>query len=103
MAMLEAGLCGVCLVCTDVGGCSELMGNGSQNYGRLTSARNPAMIAYGQLEVMAMLPSLRNRKLQVRSTIFSCRRWLSWKGFPVTDFSNLLLLTLLIVPGAPSH
>lgn len=65
VAMLEAGLCGVCLTCTDVGGCSELMGDGKQLFGRLTSARNPAMIAYGQLEVMAMLPSLQNRKLQV--------------------------------------
>ena len=54
----------VCVVCTDVGGCSELRRNGTRSFGRLTSAKNVQMIAYGQLEVMAMLPSLEILKLQ---------------------------------------
>lgn len=64
MSILEAGLSGVCVVCTDVGGCSELLRDGPRSFGRLTSAKNVQMIAYGQLEVMAMLPSLEVLKLQ---------------------------------------
>jgi glycosyltransferase involved in cell wall biosynthesis len=64
VSILEAGLSGVCVVCTDVGGCSELLRNGTRSFGRLTSAKNVQMIAYGQLEVMAMLPSLEILKLQ---------------------------------------
>ena len=64
VSILEAGLSGVCVVCTDVGGCSELLRDGPRNFGRLTSANNVQMIAYGQLEVMAMLPSLDILKLQ---------------------------------------
>ena len=58
VSIMEAGLSGVCVVCTDVGGCSELLRNQTRSFGRLTSAKNIQMIAYGQLEVMAMLPSL---------------------------------------------
>ena len=64
MSILEASLSGVCVVCTDVGGCSELLRNGPLSFGRLTSAKNVQMIAYGQVEVMAMLPSLEILKLQ---------------------------------------
>ena len=69
MSILEAGLSGVCVVCTDVGGCSELLRNGNRSFGRLTSAKNVQMIAYGQLEVMAMLPSLEILKLQQPSDL----------------------------------
>ena len=64
VSILEAGLSGVCVVCTDVGGCSELLRNQTRSFGRLTSAKNIQMIAYGQLEVMAMLPSLEFPRLQ---------------------------------------
>ena len=64
VSILEAGLSGVCVVCTDVGGCSELLRDQTRSFGRLTSAKNVQMIAYGQLEVMAMLPSLEFPRLQ---------------------------------------
>ena len=59
-----SGLSGVCVVCTDVGSCSELLRNRARSVGCLTLAKNVQMIAYGQLEVMAMLPSLEILKLQ---------------------------------------
>lgn len=37
---------------------------GPASFGRLCAACDPAMIAYAQLEVMAMLPSLKVAKLQ---------------------------------------
>lgn len=54
---------GLCVVCTDVGGCAETMSDGSSFYGRLLPARNHKLLAYAQLEVMAMLPTLSNPKL----------------------------------------
>ncbi len=63
ISILEAGMSGLCVVCTDVGGCAETMSDGRRSFGRLTSARNHKMVAYGQMEVMAMLPTLSNPNL----------------------------------------
>ena len=63
ISILEAGMSGLCVVCTDVGGCAETMSDGSNFYGRLLPARNHKLLAYAQLEVMAMLPTLSNPKL----------------------------------------
>ena len=63
ISILEAGMSGLCVVCTDVGGCAETMSDGRRSFGRLTPARNHKMIAYGQMEVMAMLPTLSNPNL----------------------------------------
>ena len=72
ISILEAALCGLCVVSTNVGGCAELLAappgaggaGGPASFGRLVAACDAAMIAYAQLEVMAMLPSLGVAKLQ---------------------------------------
>ncbi|KAL3151781.1 hypothetical protein ABBQ38_012755 [Trebouxia sp. C0009 RCD-2024] len=63
ISILEAGMSGLCVVCTDVGGCAETMSDGRSSFGRLLPARNHKLLAYAQLEVMAMLPTLSNPKL----------------------------------------
>ena len=63
LALGEAGLCGLPVVCTDVGGSREVISQsmpkgGSVTYGRVVPPRNPLRLAQAQLETMAMLDGL---------------------------------------------
>ncbi|KAI8469609.1 MAG: hypothetical protein J3K34DRAFT_276064 [Monoraphidium minutum] len=78
VSVIEAGLTGKCVVCTNVGGCAELLANPNPGasgeshglegpqppmFGRLVAPKDAAMIAYAQLEVLGFLPSLQVPKL----------------------------------------
>ena len=63
LALGEAGLCGMPVVCTDVGGSREVISKYLTNgdlltYGRVVPPRNPNRLAQAQLETMAMLGGL---------------------------------------------
>ena len=62
LALGEAGLCGLPVVCTDVGGSreviSKLHGDKWTTFGRVVPPRKPALLARAQLEVFAMLGDL---------------------------------------------
>jgi glycosyltransferase involved in cell wall biosynthesis len=73
VAVIEAGLTGKPVVCTNVGGCMELLSNPNAGasgapfglegpqppmFGRLVAPKDAAMIAYAQLEAFGFLPSL---------------------------------------------
>ena len=62
LALGEAGLCGLPVVCTDVGGSKEVIsrleGDVWTTFGRVVPPRNPTMLAQAQLETFAMLGDL---------------------------------------------
>jgi glycosyltransferase involved in cell wall biosynthesis len=60
LALGEAGLAGLPVVCTDVGGSREVVTEGSVCYGRVVPPRKPLALARAQIEVMAMLCELEN-------------------------------------------
>lgn len=62
LALGEAGLCGLPVVCTDVGGSKEVISRLDSDkwttFGRVVPPRNPKMLAQAQLETFAMLGNL---------------------------------------------
>ena len=58
LALGEAGIAGLPVVCTDVGGSRDVVSEGATVFGRIVPARNAAALARGQVEVMAMLEEL---------------------------------------------
>ena len=65
LALGEAGLCGLPVVCTDVGGSREVISKYKPDgtlitYGRVCPPRDPMLLAQAQLETMAMLGGLQD-------------------------------------------